>query len=258
MKQKLLIIDALNLIRRIFAVDSVQNPDPNQAIKNSCNRVSRASEKLVKLTNATHAIAVFDGASSWRHHYYPQYKSSRDPMPDILKSSLFEFRNSFNQAGIVSFTPDNDEADDVIATLADKAAQQHIDSIIVSTDKGFIPHLADHIYIYDYFAGHYLGPDISQSKFGVHQQHLTELWGLAGDKTNDIPGVKGIGKKTAQQIINQFGGVAQALKDKKLDTRYMTKLEANLEKFVISKQLATLRCDIHLGFNLKSIRIQRH
>lgn len=258
MKQKLLIIDALNLIRRIFAVDSVQNPDPNLAIKNSCNRVARASEKLVKLTQATHAIAVFDGETSWRHHFYPQYKSSRDPMPAILKASLDEFRQSFNQAGIISFTPDNDEADDVIATLANKTALQHIDSIIVSTDKGFIPHLAEHIHIYDYFAGHFLHLDISQSKFGVQQQHLTELWGLAGDKTNDIPGVKGIGKKTAQQIINQFGGVAQALTDKTLETRYLSKLEAHLQEFVISKQLATLRCDIHLGFNLKSIRIQRH
>ena len=258
MKQKLLIIDALNLIRRIFAVDSLQNPDPNQAIKNCSSRVARASEKLVKLTKATHAIAVFDGQTSWRHHYYPQYKSSRDPMPDILKSSLAEFRDSFKHAGVVSFTPDNDEADDVIATLASKAAQQRVDSVIVSTDKGFIPHLADHIYIYDYFAGHYLSSDISQSKFGVPQQYLTELWGLAGDKTNDIPGVKGIGKKTAQQIINHCGGVAQALTDKTLDTRYITKLETNLEEFVISKQLATLRCDIHLGFNLKSIRIQRH
>ena len=117
MKPHLLLIDALNLIRRIYAVDANQtHHSEEQMLKASCARVAHACKKLLQSTNATHAIAVFDGDKSWRYHFYNQYKHSRAPMPDTLKNALHYFKEAIDQTGIVVFDPLNDEADDIIAT----------------------------------------------------------------------------------------------------------------------------------------------
>ena len=78
---------------------------------------------------------------------------------------------------------------------------------------------------------------------------------MAGDKTNDIPGVKGIGVKSAQQLVNQYNTLEEALSDESLSARLQKKLADDMDMFVISKQLVSLRTDIHLGFSLKQLRL---
>lgn len=256
MNTHLLLIDALNLIRRIYSVDASQtHHSEQQMLKASCARVNHACKKLLKNSHATHAIAVFDGDKSWRYHFYKNYKHSRSPMPATLKAALPQFKSAIEQAGIVTFEPENDEADDIIATLAHKAANNSISNTIVSTDKGFLPLLGDHIKVYDYFKKQYLDHHYIQERFAVSQHRLVDFWALAGDKTNDIPGIKGIGNKSAQQIVNQYLSIDDALNDESLNTRLRTKLKQDIDMFVISKQLVALRKDIHLGFSLKQLRL---
>ncbi|KAA1165453.1 flap endonuclease Xni [Pseudoalteromonas fuliginea] len=256
MKPHLLLIDALNLIRRIYAVDVNQkHHSDDQMIEACCARVAHACKKLLNTTNATHAIAVFDGDRSWRYHFYKNYKHSRSPMPQILKDALIHFKTAIEETGIVVFEPINDEADDIITTLSCKAATNNVSNTIVSTDKGFLPHLGQYITIYDYFKKQYLDEHSIKERFGVQQSRLVDFWALAGDKTNDIPGVKGIGIKSAQQLINNYNTVEQALEDKLLSPSIHKKLEANMEMYVISKQLVSLRTDINLGFSLKQLRL---
>ena len=256
MKPHLLLIDALNLIRRIYAVDANQtHHSEEQMLKASCARVAHACKKLLQSTNATHAIAVFDGDKSWRYHFYKQYKHSRAPMPDTLKNALHYFKEAIEQTGIVVFEPLNDEADDIIATLADKAAKNKINSTIVSTDKGFLPFLNDYIYVYDYFKKSYLDCDSIEQRFGIEQSKLIDFWALAGDKTNDVPGVKGIGTKSAQLIVNTYESIDSAIEDDALSSSIQKKLVEQKDMYVISKQLVTLRTDIQLGFSLKQLRL---
>ncbi|MCQ8878384.1 flap endonuclease Xni [Pseudoalteromonas shioyasakiensis] len=256
MSGQLLLIDALNLIRRIYAVDSNQNKgSEQQMIMTCCQRVAQACQKLIRATSATHAIAVFDGDKSWRYHFYPEYKNSRAPMPQTLKENLAKFRQAIEETGIVVFTPSNDEADDIIATLAHKASQHHVSSTIVSTDKGFLPALSDNIQVYDYFKKEYILNQDIVTRFNVAQHQLIDFWALAGDKTNDIPGVKGIGTKSAQEIVSKHRDIALALEDEALSAAIRKKLELGMQMFVISKQLVTLRTDIHLGFSLKQLRL---
>lgn len=257
MNKHLLIIDALNLIRRIYAVDSNQSNQDELAIKNAINRVERAVSKLLKQINPTHAIAVFDGDNSWRYQYYPEYKINRKPMPNPLQGSLQRFALQLSDIGVISYFPQDDEADDIIATLADKAARQLINSTIISTDKGFLPLLDPYIHVYDYFAGQYFTEDTILKKFSVNKNQLIELWALAGDTTNDIPGVKGIGKKTAQTILAQHPCVSAALASSELNQKIRDKLETQLNEYVISKTLSTLRVDLPLGFSLKDLRLKR-
>ena len=153
------------------------------------------------------------------------------------------------------FEPTNDEADDIIATLAHKAANNQINNTIVSTDKGFLPHLNEHIEVYDYFKKQHLNEEHIEERFAVAQHKLIDFWALAGDKTNDIPGVKGIGVKSAQQLVNQYNTLEEALSDESLSARLQKKLADDMDMFVISKQLVSLRTDIHLGFSLKQLRL---
>lgn len=256
MKPHLLLIDALNLIRRIYAVDANQtHHSDEQMLKASCARVAHACKKLLQSSNATHAIAVFDGDKSWRYHFYKDYKHSRAPMPQTLKNALVDFKHAIEQTGIVVFEPINDEADDIIATLADKAATNQINSTIVSTDKGFLPFLNTHICVYDYFKKSYLDQHSIKERFGVEQAKLVDFWALAGDKTNDVPGVKGIGTKSAQQIVNNYKTIDDAIGDDSLASGIQKKLVEQKNMYVISKQLVTLRTDIQLGFSLKQLRL---
>ncbi|MCO7187675.1 MULTISPECIES: flap endonuclease Xni [unclassified Pseudoalteromonas] len=253
---KLLLIDALNLIRRIYAIDVDQHGVSEQQVMQSCKaRVSNACTKLLRRVEPTHAIAVFDGERSWRYHYYANYKHSRKPMPESLKQNLSLIAEGFKTCGITTFFPEQDEADDVIATLASKASHNQVPSVIVSTDKGFLPLCSDKVAVYNYFSQSYMSHQQILEKFSVPYHALTELWALMGDKTNDIPGVKGVGKKTAIDLITEFGDVEQALNESSLSSTTRRKLEAGLDDFILSKTLVSLQTDINLGFNLSQLRV---
>ncbi len=253
MTKSLLLIDALNLIRRIFAVERNHATD-DIAVRNTSQRVVNACLKLIKTTSATHVAVVFDGQKSWRYQYYEGYKQSRSPMPEALSLNLKNIANELSNKGICIYFPDNDEADDVIATLATKAAQHGINSTIVSTDKGFLPLMSGKISVYDYFSKCYLDAKYVENKFGVLTDNLTEYWALCGDKTNDIPGVSGIGKKSAQTILNQHRSLKDALTSDALNKNIISKLQHGLNDYILSKNLVSLRTDILLGFTLKDLR----
>ncbi|MCF2855997.1 flap endonuclease Xni [Pseudoalteromonas sp. SMS1] len=252
----LLLIDALNLIRRIYAVDCEQSGLTDEQILKSCQqRVKNATRKLLKITEATHAIAVFDGDKSWRYHLYADYKANRKPMPTALKDNLENVSRGFTDNGIKSYFPQQDEADDVIATLAYKSAQHNVKTTIVSTDKGFLPLLQEHIKVYDYFKQQHLSEEDITTKFSISKDKLHDFWGLMGDKTNDIPGVKGIGKKTALEILGQYGSVENAIQSTELKDNIRKKIETDIDNFVLSKALVALRTDIEMGFKLSQLRL---
>ncbi|MCF6434391.1 flap endonuclease Xni [Pseudoalteromonas sp. MMG022] len=259
MNQKLVLIDALNLIRRIYAVDEQQSHRSEKQTILSCkSRVSHATRKLLSLTQATHAIAVFDGQKSWRYHYYPNYKHSRKPMPSLLFDNLVTISEAFCDLGVTVYKPQQDEADDVIATLACKAKAAEVQSVIVSTDKGFMPLLDEKIEIYDYFKRQSLCDQDIIDRFGVSKHQLVDFWALCGDKTNDIPGIAGIGQKSAAQLVKQYPDISTALEDPDCKTALKNKLTHGMGDYVTSKHLVTLRTDIHLGFNMKQLRLTHH
>ncbi|MBD1584061.1 flap endonuclease Xni [Pseudoalteromonas sp. S16_S37] len=255
MKHKLVLIDALNLIRRIYAVDEQHtHRSESQTILSCKSRVSHATKKLLEITQASHAVAVFDGEKSWRYHFYEKYKHSRKPMPSLLSKNLEAISEAFVEQGVTVYIPEQDEADDVIATLASKASSAGIASVVVSTDKGFYPLLSDKIEIYDYFKRQWLTDKCILERFAVNKKQLTDFWALAGDKTNDIPGVVGIGQKSAIKLVNDYHDIAKAIDDPNCKASIKTKLIKGMDDYIISKQLVTLRNDIYLGFNLKQLR----
>ncbi|MDE8602357.1 5'-3' exonuclease H3TH domain-containing protein [Marinomonas sp. RSW2] len=256
MDKKLLIIDGLNLIRRFYAaLESEQD---------LARRVERAQsitiEALVKLAlqfNPSYAVIVFDSnGKTWRHNLYPEYKLGRVPMDDLLLESLPDFAKLFRFNHFPCLRLDGWEADDLIATLAVKAAKNNVTSYIVSTDKGFTQLLGDErILQYDYFAK--LGYDKIwvPGKYGVEPHQLVDYWALVGDTTNRVPGVKGIGPKTALTIINAFPTIEEIYANVSFfSERIQTMLAGGYEQCLQSRSLVALKTDVDVGVRLSQLR----
>jgi protein Xni len=247
----LLIVDALNLIRRIHAVQGTPCQD----------RCVAALHQLLGHTQPTHAVAVFDDElrrESWRHQLLPEYKAGRPPMPEDLQQEMPLLQAAFQQAGVACWTAEGDEADDLAATLAVKVAQSGHQATIVSTDKGYCQLLAPEIRIRDYFQKRWLDLPFIEQEFGVLPDKLPDFWGLAGISSSKIPGVSGIGPKSAGQLLQQFGSL-EALYQQ-LDAvpdKWRKKLTEQREMAFISQRVATLRTDLHLNGNLKNLRLHR-
>ncbi|QHM74370.1 Flap endonuclease Xni [Mixta theicola] len=244
----LLIVDALNLIRRIHAVQG-----------SPCReRCVAALHQLLAHTRPSHAIAVFDDElrrEGWRHQLLPDYKAGRPPMPEDLQQELPALQEAFRQAGVACRAAEGDEADDLAATLAVKVAQSGHQATIVSTDKGYCQLLAPEIRIRDYFQKRWLDQPFIDSEFGVSPAQLTDYWGLAGISSSKIPGVAGIGPKSASQLLQQFGSLKAIYQQ--LDAvpeKWRKKLTEQRDIAFISQQVATLRTDLHLNGNLKDLR----
>ncbi|WP_409074789.1 flap endonuclease Xni [Pantoea sp. C3] len=246
----LLIIDALNLIRRLHAVQGSPCVDGCVA----------ALRQLLGHTQPTHVVAVFDGETrhqGWRHDLLPDYKSGRPPMPEDLQAEMPTLQEAFRAAGVSCWIADQDEADDLAATLAVKMAEAGHQATIVSTDKGYCQLLAPAIRIRDYFQKRWLDVPFIAAEFGVAPQLLPDYWGLCGISSSKIPGIAGIGPKSAKELLQQFGtleGIYQQLDQ--VPTKWRKKLQAEQQMAQISRQVATLKQDLVLQGNLKTLRYE--
>jgi protein Xni len=264
MSAHLVLIDALNLIRRIYAVqerpflfnNELAENTKKQVLFNTQTACGQALTKILEHLEPTHVLAVFDSEKPcWRYQLYPDYKKGRKKMAEHLAKSLTDIQDEFMKQQVDSLIPEEDEADDIIATLAIKMALKDQNVTIVSTDKGFLSLLNPHISVYDHFNRRHLDANFVQSKFNVKPQQLMDLWTLTGDNTNKIPGVSGVGQVTAAQLLNQYGSLKSILEAKDIKATLANKLAEHTDQIALSRELITLKKDIPLGFNLRDIRI---
>ena len=262
----LLLVDGLNLIRRVYAaqpgVDGPQRVE--DARQGSCQSLRRA----LREATPTHAVVVFEGSGrTWRHDAYPGYKAGHKPMPQALNEGLSTFRAAFAELGVSSFDMPNTEADDVVATLAAKVAAARGQATILSTDKIFQQLISPGIRVRDHFHKLDVGRQQVTERFGVPPEQLVDVLALAGDSTNSIRGVPGIGIKTAAALIKDFGSLewtlAAAAGETDLDEdlpplrpRLAEKLVAHAEDARLSRSLVRLGTDIDLGLSLAALRYE--
>ncbi|MCE9678095.1 flap endonuclease Xni [Shewanella sp. AS1] len=247
----LLIIDGLNLVRRLHAAQ------PNEDdVTGLAQRVGNACLKLINLHQPTHVTLVWDGdAISWRKRLYEEYKKGRKPMPEALAKHLSELKNHLMSLGINSINADS-EADDVIATLATKMAQNH-KAIIVSTDKGFTQLQHPNIHLWDYFNQQALTLAEQERKLGVDRSQFIDYLALAGDTGNKVPGVPGIGPKSAVELLKTFRTLANIYNSlDKIGARQAKKLEEGRQMARLSYKLVQLQTDMPLDTHLASYRVK--
>ncbi|MBF1994801.1 flap endonuclease Xni [Serratia symbiotica] len=248
----LLIVDALNLIRRIHAVQG-----------SPCIHACRfALQQLIEHSQPTHAVAVFDEddrSTSWRHQILPNYKAGRSPMPENLRQEMPQLQQAFAKLGVASWHSPGNEADDLAATLTAKIASGGHQVTIISTDKGYCQLLAPSVQIRDYFQKRWLDMPFVQQEFGVTPQQLPDYWGLAGISSSKIPGVAGIGPKTAVSLLQQMGSLDELYRQlQQVPEKWRSKLQQHRELAYISKRVATLSTDLTLDGNLQQLRLPIH
>ena len=247
----LLIVDALNLIRRIHAVQGSPCVETCQ----------HALDLLIAHSQPTHAVAVFDDEarnSGWRHQRLPDYKAGRPPMPDDLHTEMPALRAAFELRGVRCWESQGNEADDLAATLAVKVASAGHQATIVSTDKGYCQLLSPTLRIRDYFQKRWLDVPFIEKEFGVQPQQLPDYWGLAGISSSKVPGVAGIGPKSATQLLTQFPTL-EALYEhlEEVPDKWRKKLEEHREMAFLCRDIARLQTDLHIDGNLQQLRLNR-
>lgn len=262
----LLLIDAMNLIRRIYAVqerpylplaNEVAATTKAQIITNTEQTLRQSLLRLQQDLQPSHAALVFDGDNSyWRRQLFSDYKANRKPMPNMLADALPALQQAAKQLGFHSLRQPDYEADDIIASIASRMAQHQQQVTIVSTDKGFLPLMSQQIQVYDHFNRQFHSAETVQEKFGVPPQQLIRYWSLVGDNTNNIPGVPGIGPKTALDLLaladtfnqaTQHEGCHKKIRDKILEH------QADIQMFM---QILSLKTDVELGINLQELRLE--
>lgn len=247
----LLIVDALNLIRRIHAVQGTPCTD-------AC---LHALEQLIVHSRPSHAVAVFDDEArnqGWRHQRLPDYKAGRAPMPDDLHAEMPRIRGAFEARGICCWSSEGNEADDLAATLAVKVAAAGQQATIVSTDKGYCQLLSPTVQIRDYFQKRWLDAPFIAAEFGVRPEQLPDYWGLAGISSSKVPGVAGIGPKSAAELLAEYPTL-EALYARLEDVpeKWRKKLAAHREMAFICREVATLQTDLRLDGNLQQLRLEK-
>ena len=177
---RFLVVDALNLIRRVYAA-TPEDAEP-QHFEGALQATVQSLRRALREAGPTHVVAIFDGTEpTWRHQLYEDYKAGRKPMPELLRDGLDQYRVAFQEFGVSSVSKPELEADDIAATLATKVADHDGHSVIVSTDKVYFQLISDRITIRDHFLKQDLDRGYVTQKFGVGPEMLVDFWALAGN-----------------------------------------------------------------------------
>ena len=184
-------------------------------------------------------------------------------MPQALSSGMPMLQQVLRQCGVDSLLSAEDEADDLIATLAGHLTRRAQPVTLISTDKGFCQLLPTGLQIRDYFNRRWLDAAFVEQQYGVAPSQLVDFWALTGISGSHIPGVSGVGPKGAGRLLQRYGSLTQVLAQDpaqpdpvsgQAPDPLLAKVQASADDALLAQRLVRLRDDIPLGFNLKDIR----
>ncbi len=215
--------------------------------------------KVVREKNPGLLAIVFDPKGpTRRHHEFKDYKAHRPPMPRDLIPQIPYIHRLVEAFRIPVFIQEGQEADDIIATLAFKAEALGMDITIVTGDKDILQLIGPNIRVYDTLKEKVYESRDVQERFGVPPDRVVEIMGLMGDATDNIPGVPGIGEKTAQTLIKEYGTIENLLAH--ADEIKKPKLRDSLREYahmaLLSRELALLRTDITINVDYESLKMK--
>ena len=220
---------------------------PTGAVNGFCNMLYKLIEDTNKNISPTHLAVIFDSArKTFRNEIYSDYKANRGEPPEDLIPQFKIIKDSVKAFGIQSIELSGYEADDIIATYANKAVQNNWKVSIVSSDKDLMQMVSKKVNLIDTMKNKIIGPKEVEEKFGVKPEQVIDVQALAGDSSDNVPGAPGIGIKTAAQLINTFGSVEKLLnnfQEIKQEKRRET-IKNSKKNILISKQLVTLKKDV--------------
>jgi len=219
---------------------------PTGAAKGVINMI----RSLIKQYPHSRIAIVFDAkGKTFRDDIYPEYKAHRPPMPDDLRSQIEPIHAIVKAMGLPLLIVDGVEADDVIGTLAQQAWEQKIPTLISTGDKDMAQLVNDHVTLLNTMTNETLDRSGVTEKFGLPPERIVEYLALMGDKVDNIPGVPGVGPKTAVKWLQEFGTLDTLIaKADEIKGKAGENLRANLEQLRLSRELATIKLDVALEF----------
>lgn len=261
---KLFLLDAYALIYRAYYA-FIKNPRINSKGMNTSAIFGFVNtlEDLLKKQQPTHIGIAFDPKGpTFRHEAYKQYKAQREETPEDIRRSIPIIKDIIRAYHIPILEITGYEADDVIGTLALQAGKQGIPTYMMTPDKDYGQLVRENVYMYRPRYGDKdfdtLGPEEVKNKFGIESpEQVIDLLGLMGDSSDNIPGCPGVGEKTAQKLIAQFGSIDNLLAHTdELKGALKNKVEENAEQIRFSKFLATIKTDVPITLNLQELKRQ--
>ncbi len=252
---RLLLIDGLNFIRRIYAAVPART-DESAHFVGFLESIRGSLRRALSEADASHAACVMEGEEHpWRRAIHATYKSGRSPMPEALKAGLPELAQLFQEEGVATLEFPREEAMDILATVAAKLAASGNQALILSTNRHLCQLLRPGIEIRDHFARCALDVAYVHEHLGVWPQQLGVFYALAGDTAAHIPGVKGIGRKSALQLIEQYGDLDTLFAAaSEIPGRVGKLLAGGREMAEMSLALVSPREQLELGINLRQLR----
>ncbi len=255
MKKKLYIIDGHAYIHRAFhALPMLTNSQG--LVINAVYGFTRMLLKIIKREQPDYLAVCFDSPHpTFRHKAFEQYKATRKETPAELKTQIPMVQEMVEAFKIPVFRMPGYEADDLIATIARQAEKQDVDVVVVSGDKDILQLVDEHIKVLSEPKGVLFTEKEVQEKFGFDADKIKDYLGLCGDSSDNIPGVPGIGEKTALQLVKEFGTIENMYQNlDKMPAKVKNKMEAGKELAFKSKELVTLVENVPLNMTLEDLK----
>lgn len=260
--EKLFLLDAYALIYRAYYA-FIKNPRINSKGFNTSAVLGFVNtlEDVLKKEEPTHIGIAFDPAGpTFRHEAYEQYKAQREATPEAIRLSVPVIKDIIRAYHIPILEVSGYEADDVIGTLATQAGQKGISTYMMTPDKDYGQLVSENVFMYRPKYGdkefEVMGVEEVKAKFDIQSpSQVIDMLGLMGDTADNIPGCPGVGEKTAQKLIAQFGSIENLLAHTdQLKGAIRTKVETNREQIAFSKFLATIKIDVPITLDMDALK----
>ena len=254
--QRLILVDGSGYIFRAFyALPPMSREDgtPVNAVFGFTSMLLKLSEDM----EGENILVVFDAArTTFRNAIYKEYKANRSEPPEELVPQFDLIKKATTAIGLKSLEVENYEADDIIATYVKIAKKENIETLVISSDKDLMQLIQDGVSLYDPMKNIKIGPEAVLEKFGVSPDKVIDVQALAGDSSDNVPGVPGIGVKTASQLINEHGSLEKLLDNAssiKQEKRRESLLN-NAELAIVSKKLVSLFSDVPIPYKISDLK----
>ena len=259
---KLFLLDAYALIYRAYYA-LIKNPRINSKGFNTSAVLGFVNtlEDVLKKEEPTHIGVAFDPSGpTFRHEAFEQYKAQREETPEVIRLSVPIIKDIIRAYRIPILEVPGYEADDVIGTLATEAGKRGITTYMMTPDKDYGQLVSENVFMYRPKYGDkefdVMGIEEVKAKFNIESpMQVIDMLGLMGDSSDNIPGCPGVGEKTAQKLIAQFGSIENLLShSNELKGALRTKVETNKDMIAFSKFLATIKTDVPIELNLEKLK----
>jgi len=260
MTDRIFLLDGMGLaFRAYFAIRGLTNSKGKPT--NAIFGFTRMLLRIIEEHDPKYMAVIFDYPDkTFRDDIYPEYKANRPEAPPEFKSQIPHMDEVIEAFKIPMLRVQGVEADDVLATLAQRAAKDGMEAVIVAGDKDLLQVVHDNIKMYDAFKGDngtWYDEDAVKERYGVPPKAVVDILALMGDSSDNIPGVRGIGEKTARKLLEKYGDVDNLYAHiDDLKGKQKEKLIEDKDKAYLSRELVTIKTDVDVDLNWEDCRVE--